>query len=169
MEITTREIFSAALKANNQDQEALFRQMYSELNALLVRYADASGKIPFARGQALRQDARAIILRYFVTERQASPDERTTETNRLHALIEIAQKQLRGSTDRQKLEISNRVAMLAARLESLERRGLILECIDAKGIGTTPYARALVRRLSSLVEGVIKTHQDAIGRLTNGS
>lgn len=143
--------------------------MHNELSALIMQYADASGKIPPAKGQVLRDEARAIVRSYFVTERQASPDERVTETRRLRDLIQTAQKQLRGATDRQKMEISNRVAMLAARLSLIERRGLIIECIDAQGRGLTPYARALMGRITEVVGGVIGVHQDAIRRLTNGS
>lgn len=168
MQITTRQIFSAALTDNNRAQTALFRSLHNDLVALIAQYADDSGKIPPAKSQALRDSASAMIRGYFFNERPASSAEKKDEAVRLHDLIQTAQKQLRGANDRQAVEISRRVAMLANRLSLLEQRGIIIECIDAQGRGLTPYARALMEHIGDVVGGVISAHQSVIRRLVDG-
>lgn len=135
------------------------------MTALITRYADASGKIPPQKGQALRDEARALVQGYFVTERRATAEERAAESAHLRGLITAAQKELRGATDRQRVEIAGRINLLASRLNALERRGVVYESIDSDGRGVSPYARALMRRITAVVSGVVDTHRAMVRRV----
>jgi uncharacterized membrane protein YccC len=156
--LTNRSAYAESLKQTARDQRMIFESISGDLTRLIQRYTDADGKIPPQKSQALRDEARALVTKYFVTTRRATPDEHRTESERLRGLIATAQGQMRGATERQKAELRTRVTMLAKRLDRLVNGGLIVESIDDKGAGMTPFARSLMNGIRGLVGEVVSSH-----------
>jgi len=156
--LTNRSTYQDALKQTARDQRTIFEALSGDLTRLIQRYTDADGKIPPQKSQALRDEARAIVTKYFVTARRATAEEHRTEAERLRGLIATAQSQMRGATERQKAELRARVTLLARRLDRLVNGGLIVESIDDKGAGMTPYARSLMIGIRGLVAEVVSSH-----------
>lgn len=158
MPITNRSAFQAALQQSNRDQRMIFEAIQGELSRLIARYTNAEGKIPPQKSQALRDEARLIVQKYFVTTRRATADERRAESERLHGLIKTAQGQMRGATERQQNELRARVVLLGKRIDLLEQQGLIVESIDDAGSGKTPFARSLMNTIRPLVTAVVQSY-----------
>jgi hypothetical protein len=165
--ITQRHDFQHALKTNVKQQRMLFEALQSDLAGLISRYSDSTGKIPPQKAQTLRDEAHTMILKYFVVLRKASPDEIRTEKEHLVGLIAIAQKQMRGATERQKNELRVRVTLLGKRLDILEKQGLVAHSIDAKGHGQTVYARALMQNVRDLLTQVAQGQATMVKGLLN--
>lgn len=160
--LTTRSEFQSALTSTRKQLRGMFEDMSKELTALIVSYAGDDGKIPPDQLDELQRDSRAIIERYFVSRRRATPAEKQAEGERLRALITKAQRQLKQATKREALEINTRIRLLGQRLAELERQGVIIEMITADGQPTSRYARVLSTQIRGLIRGVLKKHADYI-------
>lgn len=164
MPITTRSDFQSTLKDNTKQQRAIFEALSGELTRLITRYADVNGKIPPQQSQALRDEAGAIVRKYFVHTRKATASEHRAESTRLHELIATAQQQMRGATERQKTELRSRVTFLGQRLDMLEKQGLLVESINTDGQGLTPFARSLMSNIRGAVTSVVKAHAAVVAK-----
>jgi hypothetical protein len=159
--LSTRAAFQQALTAEDRATRDLFKNMSAELIALINRSAGDDGKIPPQSSETVRQQARAIVSKYFVQTRPINGVEAAKERQKLNALLTLAQKQMKTATERQKAELRLRVGFLGKRLALLER-GLVVVSIDDKGNGVTPFARTLVRDLRGIVHAVVGKHSNYV-------
>ena len=164
MAITNRSDFQDALKQNNREMRALFEAMQIDLAAMLTRYAGEDGKIPVQKSQALRNEMRQTVQLYFAVKRGATGQERQSERAHIQGLIATARKQMRGATERQKVEMRQRVALLGRRLDALEREGVVFVAIDERGQGVSRFGKALMENVRPLIRAVLLKHRDLIQR-----
>lgn len=64
---TYRQQFIAVMKANERDMTALFQRLADQIRGTLLGAANADGVIPQARGQEVRESARAAVTAVFLS------------------------------------------------------------------------------------------------------
>lgn len=151
--LTNRSDFATALKSASTDTAQLFQRMSSELATLVIRYADSTGKVPAHKSQALRDEARAIVQKYFYTVQPVTND--AQERAHITRLINEARKQLKGATTRQQNELYTRLNMLLKRMQLLER-GQQIVTIDEQGRGNAAFGKAILEPMRTLIQRVIE-------------
>lgn len=155
--ISTRSEFEAAQRATDKQLRAMFEQMATELAGIVSQAAGSDGVVPPAKADEVRAKARAAVQRYFVQERSINGQERAKESERLHSIIEDTQKAMRGASQREKVQLTGRVAMLSKRIALLQQ-GTALTAYDANGNGVSVYARAVKSGVIGILRDVIGKH-----------
>jgi len=166
--LTTRQAYQAALTAEDRATRDLFKQMSAELISLVNRSAGGDGKIPPQSSETVRQQARVIVAKYFVQTRAGSGQELASERAKLNGLLDIARKQMKTATERQKAELRLRVGFLGKRLALLDR-GQVVVSIDAQGNGVTPFARSLMRDIRAVVSAVIQKQAEQVRKIIHAA
>lgn len=163
--LSSREPFQRSLKTVERDGKQMFADMARELAGMVTGYAGADGKIAPENEDIVRQEARAIVMKYFVRERRVSMSEMATEAGRLNALLLAARQSLRGASEREKTAIKGRIQQLSRRITALQRDGIIYESINAKGEAVSPYARMLTKGIRGIISDVINMHRDYVRKV----
>ena len=159
--ISTRAEFEAAQRATDKQLRAMFEQMTTELAGIVSQAAGSDGVVPPAKADEVRTKARAAVQRYFVQERPINGQERAKESERLHSIIGTSQRAMRGATEREKIQLTGRVAMLSKRIALLQQ-GTAPTAYDANGNGVSAYAKAVKDGAVGILRDVIGKHTDVV-------
>lgn len=166
--ITTRAEFESAQKSTDKAMRSMFEQMANEINGIIAQSADANGVVPPAKAQAVRDSVKRAVQRYFVQERTSTGSDRQKELERLHSLIDDAQKAMRGASEREKVQLRGRVSLLSKRIALLQQ-GTALTAFDSDGRGVSPYARALREGIISVVMDVVNKNAEIVKRVVDAA
>lgn len=162
MKLSTKADFQAALRATESALTPFFADMQRELAGLLAQYAGADGKIPPQRSEELRNKARLIVEKYFIRYKVVAGAEKAKESARLHELMALAQRQMKGATQRQQNELRLRVILLGKRIGILEKHSVIVESIDKNGEGVSRFAKLLTSSLDRVVKAAIGRQRENV-------
>lgn len=160
--LSTKQDFQAALKSTERELKPFYADLAHELGGLVSRYANADGVIPPQKSEALRNEARQIVEKYFIRYKVATANEKAAESTRLHELMAIAQKQIKSATQRQQMELRMRVLLIGKRIGLLEKHGVIVVTIDANGNGVSRYARLLTSNIDRVVKAAIGAAREQV-------
>lgn len=162
MKLSTKASFQDALKSAERDLNQMFIDMQRELAGLLVSAAGDDGKIRPQDSEALRAKARLLVEKYFIRYKVVSGSEKQAESERLHEMMTLAQKQMKGATFRQQNELKMRVILISKRLALLDKHSVIVETIDAKGAGVSRFAKIITNGDHKVVKAALNKQREVV-------